>query len=639
MPSNLPLTALAKIYRNHTDFILLLILFVTFRVLALAAFRPGGLVLDFSDFYWYRAFAELTRQGYYPYHNLWTTYPPLFPMVMIAIYQLSALFPPWTFANLWFTLLLGGFFLLFEIGNFVLLYLFALKIEAAEQPEAQSNNLQLSNLPTLQPSALRSCWIYAALFVPVYTLTGWFESYPLFFFLFSLYLLLRRRYWLSAFFTGVGVMVKLIPFILMPIAFQLISRYHYLLEIKNKKLEIRKKEVGSKEKELSRVPQDKTVAIPKSRYSLFITHYSFPFDLPRIALYLAIFMATVVIIALPFYLMNPALILGSQQITTSRQPWETLWALIDGNYDYGVIPLDMRDLSWTPGASPPTRVPWLPVTAAFGVVYLFFYTRPLHWALAKNSLAFAGFTLSLFMLWSKGYSPQWLGWPLFFVVMLLPNIRGVTYAVILSLVNIIEANFFFIMFPQEHWLLAATVLIRTFLLVVLAVEFLLLIWPSVATPRLQKIRAWGLAVFVALLLLGLIAAGWQLGRRYYESRLLQSPYAATISRLQGEQVKGALLLNSHPVYDWFYPYLRHNYTFFMLDDYAPPGESVEARTTVLLEQIAAQTDVLWLYDADASITTPAEETLTTWLAGRPPAHIQDIDGGRLYLFILSGHNR
>ena len=120
---------------NHTDFILLLILFITFRILALVAFRPGGLVLDFSDFYWYRSFAELTRQGYYPYYTLWTTYPPLFPAVMIAIYQLSALLPPWEQANLWFTLLLGGFFLLFEIGNFFLLYLFALKLSRSTTPE------------------------------------------------------------------------------------------------------------------------------------------------------------------------------------------------------------------------------------------------------------------------------------------------------------------------------------------------------------------------------------------------------------------------------------------------------------------------------------------------------------------------
>ncbi len=617
---------ISRLYRTHTDFILLLILFVTFRVLALAAFRPGGLVLDFSDFYWYRTFAELTRQGYYPYSNLWTTYPPLFPVVMIALYQLSELLPPWEFSNLWFTLLLGGFFLLFEIGNFVLLYLLALEIgepasrqasESANQRVGEStdtDSFTIQNPKSKIQNALRSAWIYAALFVPVYTVTGWFESYPLFFFLLSLYLLLKNRPYLSAFFTGVGFMIKLIPLILMPVAVQLFSRTRYQLSIINYQLSI-----------IKLPPENPQPATRNPQFAI-------PFDIPRTAIYVAIFVVTVVVIALPFYQMNPRLILGSQQITGARQPWETVWALIDGNYDYGVIPLDMRNLDWTPGQAPPTRIPWLLVTGAAALLYGWFYTRALNWQRAKTSLAFVGFTLCLFMLWSKGYSPQWLGWVLLFIALLLPNLRGVTYAVILSLANIIEANFYFIMFPEERWLLAATVLIRTLLLVVLAVEFLWLIWPPAASR--QRALNWALAGLVALLLIGAVPAGVALGRSYFDVRLRQSPYSATITRLQGEPVKGALLLNSHAVYDWFYPYLRRDYRLSMLDDYAPPSDSVERRTLALLNGIAAQTDVLWIYDADAAVTTPAEEVLTAWLANYQMAHIQDIDGGRLYLFIL-----
>jgi len=205
---------LTRLYHTHTDFILLLILFITFRVLALVAYRPGGLVLDFSDFYWYRSFAELSHQGYYPYDNLWTTYPPLFPIILFALYYVSSLLPPWEHANLWFTLLLGGFFLLFEIGNFILLYLFAQKIANEQRGKGTGGAIR-----NTQP-AIRSTWIYAAFFVPVYTLTGWFESYPLFFFLLSLYLLLKKRPYLSAFFTGIGFLIKLIPLILMPVAVQ-----------------------------------------------------------------------------------------------------------------------------------------------------------------------------------------------------------------------------------------------------------------------------------------------------------------------------------------------------------------------------------------------------------------------------------
>jgi hypothetical protein len=503
------------------------------------------------------------------------------------------------------------------------------EVEAVRKPplalaETESKSpAEVSTPDLMRQKAIRICWIYATLFVPVYSLTGWFESYPLFFFLLSLYLLLQKRPHLSAFFTGVGFMIKLIPLILMPIAIQQFSRYRYQIGIRNYKLEMRK--------------YSQNEALTADNNSPFTIHnslFTIPFDLSRTALYLAIFLVTVLVIALPFYLMNPALILGSQQITGARQPWETIWALIDGNYDYGVIPLDMRDLSWTPGDAPPTRVPWLLVTVLFGLTYAFFYTRPLDWTVSRNMLAFVGFTLCLFMLWSKGYSPQWLGWPLFFIALLLPNLRGVIYATLLSVANIIEANFYFIMFPEERWLFATTVLIRTFLLVILAIEFLWLIWPQAVTPRVEIVRAWGLAIFVALLLVGVIPAGLQLGKSYFETRLRQSPYAATITRLQGEQVKGALLLNNHTVYDWFYPYLRHDYHLFMLDDYAPPGQSVEIRTRTLLDGIAAQTDVLWLYDIDAATTTPAEETLTRWLGDHPPAHLQDIDGGRLYLFIL-----
>ncbi len=590
-----------NLYHTHTDFILLLILFITFRLLALVAYRPGGLVLDFSDFYWYRSFAELTHQGYYPYDNLWTTYPPLFPVVMIAIYQLSSLLPLWEHINLWFTLMLGSFFLLFEIGNFILLYLFSLKILKA---------------PHL---ALRPCWIYATLFIPVYTVTGWFESYPLFFFLLSLYLLLENRPYLSAFFTGIGFMIKLIPVILMPVAVQLFSQNKYRLNFKQRPWPFNKLSKDSIENE---------------SFSSSLASVIIPFDIPRMALYVAIFLVTVLTIATPFYLMNPDLILGSQQITGARQPWETVWALIDGNYDYGVIPLDMRDLAWTPGDAPPTRIPWLWVTLIFGLVYALFYSRPLPWKNPRHSLAFVGFTICLFLLWSKGYSPQWLGWPLFFLALLLPNIRGVTYAVILSLANIIEANFYFIIFPEDRWLFTAMVLIRTLLFLVLALEFLWIIWP--APPRIEKVRAWSVAWFVVILLFLIIPASMQLGQSYFDLRQRQSPYSATISRLQDEEVTGALLLNSHTTYDWLYPYLRNKgHTFYMLDDYAPAGDSVEARITTLLNNIATQTDVLWIYDVDAAVTTPSEEVLTTWLGDTSPAHIQDIDGGRLYLFILN----
>jgi hypothetical protein len=238
------------------------------------------------------------------------------------------------------------------------------------------------------------------------------------------------------------------------------------------------------------------------------------------------------------------------------------------------------------------------------------------------------------MLWSKGYSPQWLGWVLYFIALLLPNGRGIGYAILLSVSNMLEANIFFVMFPDEHWLLQVTVITRTVIFITLSLEFILLIWPHWVTPPMAHLRRWSVILLLAVWLIGTPPALWSLGQSYMINRLAQSPYHTTITRLQGEKVKGALLLNDQIVYDWFYPYLRQDYQFFMLDDYQPANDTVERRMTDMLNHITAQTPVLWVYDGNAAETTPAETALQTWLNQRSPAHIQDIDGGRLYLFII-----
>ncbi len=414
----------------------------------------------------------------------------------------------------------------------------------------------------------------------------------------SLYLLLLGKPYLSALTSGVGFMIKLIPLILLPIGAKLI-------------------------------PQKSTWG------RLRIPAWQIDFDLQGLIIYCFIFIGTVITIAFPFYRLNPRLILAPFQITGARTPWETIWALLEGNYTYGIIPLDMRDLAWTPAGSPASRLPWLWITLIFALVYAFLYTRPIDWHSPKRITAFTGLTICLFFLYSKGYSPQWLGWLLVFSSLLLPNLAGLLYALILSGVNILEANFFFIMFPQEHWLLTTMVLIRTGLIIVLALEFCLLIWPQLETARLIKGRQYALTIGLILLLLGLFPATNRLYRAYFETRLGQSPYHNTISWLREQPVTEAILLNDHATYDWFYPYLRHSHAFFMLDDYADATTTVEAKTAQLFETIAARHQALWIYDSDPAKTTLAEATAFQYLAESQLAHQADTDGGRLYLYIFN----
>lgn len=557
------------------DFRIVLVLFVAFRVLALMAFRPGGLVLDHSDFYWYREFAQLTRQGYYPYVNLWTTYPPLFPYLMIGLWWVSTLLPPWEFPNLWFTLLLGGTFLLFEVGNLVLLYAIARRISGTR-------------------AALRSAWFYALLFTPVYTLTGWFESYPLFFFLLGLYLLLRGRPLWSAMVCGVGFMIKLVPIVLLPIGL--------------------------------RLPREE-----RRRFTLPVLDLSL--DLRHAMLFLGVFAVTVVLIGLPFYLLDSRLAWGSLTISNTREPWETVWALLEGQFDYGIIPLDMRDLSWQP-APPAGGLPWPLITLMFAAVFAFIYTRPIDWKQPRSVVAMTGLTVILFTLYSKGYSPQWLGWVLVFIALLLPNRRGVFYAVALSLANVIEANFFFTIVPDEHWLLIATVGLRTLIFALVGTECVFVLNPAWYGSRVQRAWRWLLIGVALALLIGSVPAGVRFINAYFDVRHQLSPYRATIDTLRAESRPGAaLILNSydHTAYDWLYPYLRDRVAFYMLDDYALPGESVAERTTALLERIAGRHHDGWFFDSDPARANASEAVLVDWLAGGAELlDVRDIDGGRLY---------
>jgi hypothetical protein len=367
------------------------------------------------------------------------------------------------------------------------------------------------------------------------------------------------------------------------------------------------------------------------------------FDIGHVMLYLGVFVLTVVAIGLPFYLLNPHLVWGSFVMNDVRAPWETVWALLEGEFGYGIVPLDLRDMSWVPSNEAVASLPWLWITLAFGLVYLFAYTRSFDWKVPRNLVALSGFTVTLFVLYSKGYSPQWLGWVLICIALLLPNLRGAFYAVVTGLLNLIEANVFFTIVPDAHWLLILTVGLRTLIFLLLAAEFMLIVQPQWLTPAVRRVRRWGLMGLTVLLVVGSLPVGVRFVQAYFEARYQLSPYQATIEALRAARStsgqKGAsgaaLILDSydHRAYDWLYPYLRGDFTFYMLDDYAPPGESVEARTVVYLERIAAAQREWWLFDSQPGVTSPSEAAAAKWLKVHGTLlDVRDVDGGRLYHF-------
>lgn len=529
----------------HQDFILLLLLYTFFRLMTRLLYRPGGLIYDYSDYYFFHAVAKLSNQGYYPFIHYWMEYPPLFPWLNIGVYRLSLLIPQWIEPRFWFYTLLSLATLPFAIGNLTVLYLIALELYD-------------------RAKALRCAWIYACLFAPLYTWTGWFEDIPFFFLLLVLYFLLRQHGWLAGLATGLGFMVKVTPALLLPLGLRSLSGLS--------------KKVG----------------------------------------YLALAVVTVALIALPFLLTRPAFFLASFRSMVERSSWETIWALMDSYFSYGVLPADRFDPT-VDFATHPSHLPWLWITVAFGLIYLWLYARQVDWQNRRVIMALAGLSVNLFFLYSKGYSPQMAVTLMPFIVLLLPNLRGVIYLLLLTAIDFLEGTAYFIIFPEEQWLLAGTVLSRSTLILALAIEYgaIFFAFDSARIERIKRRAFWAL---VALLFLVGCAATYPLSKAYIENRYAQEEYRPVIELLQSEAKQGTpcLVLTDPSLYPRFYPWLRKDVDLYLVED----GQQMTETATLC--------DELWLFRGD-ELPSDVKE----WLEKH--AHLvrdQDFDQGQLLRYTV-----
>ncbi len=539
-------------------FFLILLLFISFRVMSVFLFRTGGFIADFSDYDYYRTWALLTPAGYRAFENMWTVYPPLFPNLMIAVFNLSARIPPWADPRLFFYSLLSFSLLVFEIGNFLLIYRLAGRLGIGERrlgtgdrgvgPDPSPHH-PIIPFPLLPPL------LYALLFTPAYTFLGWFESMPLFFMLLGMDLLLesRRRPWGwvgSGLAAGLGILAKLTPALLIPLAVRW---------------------MGAK------------LSLSAARYEWF--NRRSPGNLLWPVLYTLIVAAAVIGFGYPLVGGDPTFAFSSLAANSIRPPWQSLWAVLDGYYGFGQVPLDMRNLPGLDGPLWQSSLPWTAITIAFGLLFLWLYTRAYDWQQPRTLIAFAGVSVIWLFLYSKGWSPQFALWVLAFIVLLLPDFRGIAIAIGLMFSNFVESHIFIIMLPNAQWLLWETVLFRTALLVLVAAEFLGQIWPGGAGTRIRvwsSRLSWGvLAVGVLTALLSLPA----LGRAYADSRLAAHPCREAVEFLQKEAEWPERMIATEQSEAWeqFYPWLRRNYDIRLIDGYRPDAEPAQ----VIGEKLAA----------------------------------------------------
>jgi len=403
-----------------------------------------------------------------------------------------------------------------------------------------------------QERATRLSWIYTALLVPVLTLFVGFDGLSLLFLLWAVLLTLDQRPMGSAVAAGLGFMTKLVPIAAAPAALQHMKQRSQRLK------------------------------------------------------YLVVVSLTVLVIALPFLIAGPDYLIQSLKSPVVRSTWETVWALIDGYYSFGVAGgVDRFDPAMAGAAQHPTRLPWTLITIGFLLFYLYLYTRRVDWTDRRRTVAFTALTLNLLTLYFKGYSPQFLILLLPFLILLIPGWRGIAYALLLSFVNLVEYPLYFLVLPDEHWLLGGTVLLRTLILVVVTIEYAAQVYGWRIDGRWWRRVAVVVVVLVAIAGVIGAVAGFQ---AYRESSYAASSHRPAMDVLSEPAMAGVTLVTDDlDAYENLYPYLRSHLSLSLVEtyDYLPPWES-------RLETSAAQSPgEVWIY-------APAESPLHEWMSERYP---------------------
>jgi hypothetical protein len=263
--------------------------------------------------------------------------------------------------------------------------------------------------------AERTAWVYALLFAPVAT---WWLSFDA---ITGFFLLLAIEWWLagrgvrSALILGVGGLVKWFPLLFIPVAVRFRRNWR------------------------------------------------------EAATYVVVALGVVAAVLGLLAALSPTYTWASLRSLGSRASWQTVWALLDGNLSTGAYDANRLDPAAVDLAQGnPALVPTWLTTLFFGVLYLWLWWKTPAELEPRRVLRFTTLTVVLFFLWSRGWSPQWLGMLAPLVLLSLPLERAVLYLVVLTLINIAEWP---VMLSRglNQWLYL-TVPLRTMLLVVLALQ-------------------------------------------------------------------------------------------------------------------------------------------------------------------------
>ncbi|MCC7448319.1 MAG: hypothetical protein IT324_12940 [Anaerolineae bacterium] len=433
------------------DFRVLLYLFVGFRLVILTVFAPvEGLsagVTAFGDYAYYYDLARLSDAGQLPYRDYWYEFPPVFPTLSLTIYKLLT---PKDFTT--YAVYLGLLMTAVDTVNLTLMR----RIGARLYDDA---------------AGLAIAWVYALLAVPLVFAFWTFEPLVLCAMLIALWGLTlppltssplrsdgepggsdsplhamerdrggrptlnlspdqpqaergRTQWILSALAVAFGSLTKFFPLVMLAPVWRF------------------------------RPPRE---AI---RYTLIAVGLT------------AVGLLAMLAAAGPFGV-------PSIMAQVNKASYQSIWALVDHNYrtgSFGLISDHFDPVKAYALLGNPPVIPWWLRTALFAGIGLVVYARTRRYD-NRGLVAFVTLTMTLFFLWSQGWSPQWLVVLIPLILLNYPTRSGVLFSLLLAVDSFLEYPLSFshnadptgAIVVDQLPRFALTVLIHTVLLIALAV--------------------------------------------------------------------------------------------------------------------------------------------------------------------------
>jgi hypothetical protein len=263
-------------------------------------------------------------------------------------------------------------------------------------------------------------WIYAVTFAPLVFIWWNFEPMVAFFLLLGVYTLVRGKDTASGLWIGIGALVKFTPALILGAVW----RY--------------------------RTPAQalRATIIAGAVFGL---------------VYIALFVQ------------NPENTVASLTAQFNKASYQTVWALIDGNYRTGNFGsaferLDVANAYVLTGN--PSVVPGLVRLGAAALIGLFIFVQTRRRD-SKGMVAFVTIALLIFFLQAQGWSPQWLAQIVPLVLLCFPTRTGVLMVLMLSLVVFVEYPFLWLRTGDTGGVMAGA-LVTPFIVLVMARTLILI---------------------------------------------------------------------------------------------------------------------------------------------------------------------